>query len=70
MELDLAAGFLLLAGFAAFPEELLAVDFFAVDFRITRRFNSQPDLASFDLENDDFDIVVDGDAFAEFTSKY
>lgn len=43
------------------------VDFFAVDLGIARRFNSQSDLAALNLDDHDFNIVVDSDAFPKFS---
>lgn len=46
-----------------------SVNFFAVDLGIAGRFDSDAHLATFDLHYDDFDVVVDSDAFAEFPSQ-
>lgn len=45
------------------------VDFFTVDTSVTRRFYSESDLATFDLNDNDLDIVVNRDAFANFTGQ-
>ena len=46
------------------------VDFFAVDAGLTRCFDPQTDLAALDGDDHDFDVVVDGDCFAELTGQY
>lgn len=46
------------------------IDLFPMDFRFLGGFDTEADLLSFDLNDYDFDVVVDGDAFAQLPGQY
>ena len=46
------------------------VNFFAVDFGFSRRFNPEANLTPLDRNHDDLDVVVNRDTLSELSGKH